>query len=164
MAGDYPSTRMETIPYCDERADDLLRAIRQPWREPSSGARLDRICGKYGIQLLALFGSHVKGGNRGDSDVDVAFLADEGRRTNPLNLYGDLVPVLGTDRLDLVNLRSAGPLLRWNVAREGVCIWSREPDVWLRLMIKASHEWNDNRRYQKYRAWAVKRFLAERGL
>jgi hypothetical protein len=50
-------------------------------------------------------------------DRDFGYLADE--RFDPLDLLPPLVTALGTDRIDLVDLRRAGALLRLRVARDG---------------------------------------------
>src|SRR5438552_824836 len=62
--------------------------------------------GREGLELLVLFGSRARGEARQGSDWDFGYLADE--RFDPLDLLLPLVTALGTDRIDLVDLRRAG--------------------------------------------------------
>src|SRR6059036_1267243 len=67
------------------------------------------------LRLLVLFGSAVRDWARSESDIDPAVQCD-----GPADLdafYVALAPRLGTDRLDLIDLRRAGPLLGMAVAR-----------------------------------------------
>lgn len=81
-------------------------------------ARLNELAQRYGLKLLALFGSQVTGQTHRASDVDAAYLS-----AKPLDLMAearlitDLMPVLKSPELDLVDLRRAGPFLRYNIFR-----------------------------------------------
>ncbi len=75
-----------------------------------------------------LFGSFAEGRARPDSDVDIAILPE-----HPLELDDDYLEKLGRlsmrfGRLvDLVDLRTAPPVLRFEVFSEGMRIAARDP-------------------------------------
>jgi predicted nucleotidyltransferase len=69
------------------------------------------------LELVVLFGSAAKGRMRPRSDVDLAVSCMGAADLD--SLYLALAPRLGTDRLDLVDLRRASPLLMMEVARSG---------------------------------------------
>lgn len=80
-----------------------------------------------GLQLLVLFGSAVKGLARPRSDVDLGVRCDGPADLDAL--YLAIAPRLGTDRLDLIDLRRAGPLLAFEVARTGRLLSERHPEA-----------------------------------
>src|SRR2546425_3593535 len=69
------------------------------------------------LRLLVLFGSAARDRASSESDIDLAVQCD-----GPANLdafYLALAPRLGTDRLVLIALRRAGPLLALAVSPAG---------------------------------------------
>jgi hypothetical protein len=83
-----------------------------------------RICRRYGIRTLSLFGSTLKGTNRPDSDVDLLVEFEPGARPSLLTMVQielELSPLVGGRRVDL---RTAQDLSRY--FREAV-VHSAEP-------------------------------------
>src|SRR2546422_10627709 len=69
------------------------------------------------LELLVLFGSHATARAGVRSDVDLAVRCTGAADLE--KLYLALAPRLGTDRLDVIDLRRASPLLAFEVARSG---------------------------------------------
>jgi predicted nucleotidyltransferase len=93
-----------------------------------------------GLQLLILHGSRARGDARADSDWDFAWLGDD---VDPDRLMAMLAEATKADRVDLADLRRAGALLRYRVARDGVVVFEREPAVFLDFWLDAVHTWCD---------------------
>lgn len=79
------------------------------------------------VRLAWLYGSRARGTARADSDVDVAVLVDDACTADSTalkNTHFRLVPTLTgavrSDRLHLVILNHAPPLLRHRVIRDGI--------------------------------------------
>jgi hypothetical protein len=53
--------------------------------------------------------------------------------------------------LDVVSLHGASPLLKWNVARYGIPLYSATPTTWTLFRIHARHEYEDNARFRERR-------------
>ena len=78
-----------------------------------------------------LFGSQARGDARPHSDVDVAVYLDP---TAPMNagfgidceIAADLMKALHTNRIDVVLLNRAGPLLYHRVLRDGIRVLARD--------------------------------------
>lgn len=78
-----------------------------------------------------LFGSHARGEARAHSDVDLAVFVDPA--AVPASPYGyeaelttALMGALGTNRIDVVVLNGAPPLLYHRVVRDGLRVLSRD--------------------------------------
>ena len=86
-----------------------------------------------GLELLVLFGSRARGEAHSRSDWDFGYLATA--ELDPDALLAHLVLLLGTDRIDLVDLERTDGLLRFRVASEGQTIFESRPgtfdDFWL---------------------------------
>jgi predicted nucleotidyltransferase len=127
--------------------------------EPLPTERLARFCRRRGIRFVVLFGSSADGTNGPESDVDIAVMPALGRRPGHVCMYGDLVPIFLDERLDIVNLRNAPPLLAWHVACEGKLLYAADRWEWLRFCTHAVKEWDDVRRFQRYGSEYVDRAI-----
>jgi predicted nucleotidyltransferase len=103
---------------------------------------LGRVAASHPCLLaLVLFGSRARGDATATSDWDFAYLAEP--MLDPLQLRADLAAALGSDHLDLVDLRRAGALLRFRAARDGRAVFEREPDLFARFQYEAASFWCD---------------------
>ncbi|CAO5171648.1 conserved hypothetical protein [Frankia sp. AiPs1] len=82
-------------------------------------ARLAAICDRYGIAELQLFGSQARGTATADSDIDILYTLQPGRRLgwDIEQLADDLADLFGRP-VDLVSVRGLHPLLRSSVLAE----------------------------------------------
>ncbi|HKI06750.1 MAG TPA: nucleotidyltransferase domain-containing protein [Thermoanaerobaculia bacterium] len=94
-----------------------------------------------GLDLLLLFGSRARGDVHPHSDWDFAYLAGPG--FEPDELLARLVLLLGTDRIDLVDLGRASGLIRYRAVAEGRPLFESAPDVFERFWFEAASFWWD---------------------
>ena len=114
------------------------------------------------LQLLILFGSAVKGRMSAHSDVDLAVQCDS---TADLDvLYLAIAPRLETDRLDLVDLRRAGSLLSFEVARTGRLLFERNSGAFRQFQSLASRRYGDTEKLRHAQRRAIYVFLEREGL
>ena len=78
-----------------------------------------------------LFGSQARGQAQAHSDVDVAVFVDEEKAPDSgwgldADLATDLMGCLGTNRVDVVVLNRAPPLLYHRVLRDGIRLFARD--------------------------------------
>lgn len=109
------------------------------------------------VRLIVLFGSVALGRSRADSDVDIAVVCD--RAADLDALYVALAPRLQTGRLDLVDLKHAGPLLAFQVARSGRPLFEREPGEFRRFQSLASRRYADTKKLRDAQRRAIQAFL-----
>jgi predicted nucleotidyltransferase len=120
------------------------------------------LCEQYRFRLIILFGSSVTGRRGPDSDLDLALLGDA-----PLDLVAvttDVIRLLHTDRVDVVDLRRASPLLAMEVARHGRLVYERQPGMHLEFISLAVRRYIDTKKLRDAQKDAIHRFLADKGL
>ncbi|MFN8549320.1 MAG: nucleotidyltransferase domain-containing protein [Candidatus Eisenbacteria bacterium] len=94
-----------------------------------------------GLELLLLFGSRARTDARPDSDWDFGYLA-----TEPFDLptlWAALIELVGSDRVDLVDLARASGLLRYQAARDGQCVFEARARTAEKFCLEAARFWSD---------------------
>jgi predicted nucleotidyltransferase len=114
------------------------------------------------LELLVLFGSAARGTASARSDVDVAVRCAGAADLEALHLA--LAPWLATGRLDLVDLRRAGPLLAFEVARSGRVLFERHPGAFREFQSLASRRYCDTEKLRAAQRRAIHVFLEREGL
>jgi len=94
-----------------------------------------------GLELLVLFGSRARGDAYDGSDWDFAYLGTG--EFDPDAFLARLVPLLGAERVDLVDLARANGLLRYRVAGEGKVLHEAASDLFARFWLEAVTFWCD---------------------
>ena len=94
-----------------------------------------------GLALLVVFGSRARGDGRPDSDWDLGYLADP--EFDPDAFLAQLVPTLGVDRIDLVDLRRASGQLRYRAAADAVVAYARDETTFQQFWLDAVAFWCD---------------------
>lgn len=115
-----------------------------------------------GLELIVLFGSAVRGRATARSDIDVGVLCMGLADLDAV--YRVLAPRFGSHRLDLVDLRRAGPTLLFAVARTGRVVFERRAGLFRELQSLASRRYADTAKLRAAQRRAIQVFLAKRGL
>lgn len=106
--------------------------------------RLAELLGARGVRLAYLFGSAVGAG--APDDIDLAVLRAQGPAHD---LFPDLVRALGTDRLDLIDLAQAGPLLKFRVVSDGIVLFRDSEESENEFELAAIREYRDTRHHRE---------------
>lgn len=110
------------------------------------------------LKLAILFGSRARGGDRPDSDLDLAILPVD--PSLPLHDENGLVAALEQATgvpVDLVRIDQAPPALRWRIARDGIVLLSDPGHVAPRFLAQEGIEHDELRELEmeamrRYRA------------
>ena len=94
-----------------------------------------------GLELLLLFGSRARGDAGAASDWDFGYQATED--LDVAAFLATIVEVVGSDRVDLVDLRRASGLLRYRAARDGQPIHEGRPGIADQFWLEAVRFWCD---------------------
>ena len=90
----------------------------------------ENIAKKYGVDLFVLFGSYATGQTHTHSDVDIAYRAKQPltlERESQLAL--DISMIFQQEQIDIVNINTAPPLLRYAIFKSGVLLYEKEPHI-----------------------------------
>lgn len=113
---------------------------------------------KKGVLLAYLFGSLAGKGEklsrpRPPGDVDLAILTKVGPA---YELQEEIAEVLGTDRLDLVDLRKASPVLRFEILRSGRPTYISDDDLQERYEMETIRLYKDTEPMRRRQREALK--------
>ncbi len=94
-----------------------------------------------GVRLAVLFGSSARRTQSPRSDIDLGVMLEHGAEGS-LAIGVTLERVIGRP-IDLVWLDGAPPLLRFEIARDGVLLLERSPHDWADFRARAMIDWWD---------------------
>lgn len=93
------------------------------------------------VRLAVVFGSAARDTQRSGSDLDIGVLVEPDSDARPAL---DVVLLRATGQpVDLVRLDTAPPLLRFEIARDGVVLVERVPHAWTDFRARAMTDWWD---------------------
>jgi hypothetical protein len=104
----------------------------------------------------------VKARARAGSDVDLGVQCDGAADLDAL--YVVIAERLATERVDLVDLRRAGPLLAFEVARTGRLLFERAPGTYREFQSLAARRYADTEKFRRHQRHALYAFLEREGL
>lgn len=94
---------------------------------------IDQIAENFGVEFLIYFGSFQTEYYNSESDIDIAFLTARPLSfERKIHLLEELILFHRKSEIDLVDLRTAEPLLRYEVARSGRVLYERETGLFER--------------------------------
>ncbi len=93
------------------------------------------------LRLALLHGSRARADVTDGSRWDIGVLADD--PPDLPTLSATLTEILGTDKVDVVDLSRTSALLRYRAARDGIPLLERPPDEFQRFQLAAVQFWCD---------------------
>lgn len=124
--------------------------------------RLAPLFNEEGLQLILLFGSVASGKEYRESDIDLGFLFD--KPVDILALTNRVIQLLRTDRVDVVDLSRASPLLKYSAIRTGKALFERAPGLFNIFQSLTFRIYIDTIKLRDAQEKAIHNFLVERGL
>jgi predicted nucleotidyltransferase len=102
----------------------------------------DQLAALPAVRLAAAFGSVARGTDRPGSDLDLGLLLDP----DSMEIRWEIEAVLGRAagrEVDFVYLNEAPPLLRFEIASDGMLLLERQPYDWTDFKAHAMIDWWD---------------------
>lgn len=97
---------------------------------------------KYsGLRFLLLFGSRTQGQARPESDWDFGYVAH--REFDSMPLYTDLLLILESNQVDLVDLNRASGLLRYRAVKDGLLLFEAQKGEYEKFWLQVLNFWCD---------------------
>jgi len=117
------------------------------------------VAGRFGLRLVVLFGSTARQ-EADPGDLDLGALGPE-----PLDVVAitnALIRALGTQSVDLIDLRRADPVLLALAARDGRALFETEPGVFAQFVSVAARRFADTRKFRDAQTQALRAAIAPR--
>ena len=114
------------------------------------------------LQLVLLFGSFASGQVHPGSDIDIGVILDG--PVDILDLTNRVINLLHTDRVDVVDLRRASPLLSFSAVRYGKVLYERSPGQFNMFASLSFRRYVDTQKLRDARQRFIRDFLKEKGL
>jgi predicted nucleotidyltransferase len=95
------------------------------------------------VRLAVLFGSTARGKAGPRSDVDIGVLLDPDTPDVRSRVEYEIGRAVGGREVDLIFLKDAPPLLRFEVARDGVVLRQDQDGLWTGFKAQAMIDWWD---------------------
>src|SRR5690554_1819213 len=125
--------------------------VISPKLRGEKGVGIEDIVEKFNLRLLIVFCSFGTKQYTERSDIDLGYLAKNPLQTeDEISLLQELVFYFQKDRIDLVNLHQADPLLLYEVANKGRALYEKE-DAFLHFKLKAFARYAETRFLRKKR-------------
>ncbi len=124
--------------------------------------RLAPLFDEEGLRLVLLFGSVASGKEYQESDIDLGFLF--GRPIDIYALTNRVIQLLRTDRVDVIDLRRASPLLKYSAIRTGKALFEQTPGLFNIFQSLTFRIYIDAKKLRDAQEKAIHNFLGERGL
>jgi len=135
---------------------------KKPDPVPEIKKKLAPLFQEEALQIALLFGSTALGRTHNRSDVDLAFLFDP--PADIVLLTNKVIRLLGTDRVDVVDLRRSSPLLTFSAVSQGTLLYERSSGLFATVYSLAYRRYQDTKKIREAQDTVVKQFLSERGL
>jgi predicted nucleotidyltransferase len=100
----------------------------------------DALAAESSVVLAVLFGSTARGTSAPASDLDLGVMGVSSSRLSEVELA--LSRAVGRG-VDLMALETAPPLLRFEIARDGIVVLERAPHAWADFRARAMVDWWD---------------------
>ena len=121
--------------------------------------QIEKLVKRYNLALLVLFGSQATGLTHKESDVDVAYYSHEKLDFNQeILLDTDLTGIFRNDKVSLINLKTASPLIAKEIVSKGVVLHTDDNFLFsqlyarvLRMYEEASPIFELRRQYLDYK-------------
>lgn len=116
----------------------------------------------YNLTLVVLFGSQVTGFTHKESDVDVAYMSDR-----KLSFYDEtllnteLTEVFRNDKVSLVNLKTASPLLLKQIVMNAIVLYEQAPHLFTETFLYILRVYEDAKPIFDLRAHYLSRKISE---
>ena len=103
------------------------------------------LAGKYQIELILVFGSQVEGTVHPESDVDIAVYSKHVlTEAEKINITYELCNILQTEKVDLVDIKTASPLLKKKIFENYTVLHQKDALLLYQLELASLYEYKES--------------------
>lgn len=141
---------------------DKKRPARHSREFQALAGGIAEIAQKHGLALVVLFGSQANGFTHTESDVDIAYFSDRKLSfEEETTLNSDLIPVFKNDKISLVNIKKAPPLLLKQIATNAIVLYEKNPHLFTEIFLYALRTYEEAKPLFELREHYLKRRIGE---
>jgi len=108
--------------------------------------RVEKLAHKYGLSLVLIFGSQAREETKRESDIDIAILASKKlSEKDMVYLNFEFTNILPIDRVDLVDIHGAPPLLMKQIADSAKVVYQKTSGEYPGFLIYADRLYREAR-------------------
>ncbi|MEW6097535.1 MAG: nucleotidyltransferase domain-containing protein [bacterium] len=124
-------------------------------------SQLKNISKKYGLSLIILFGSYVNDTISDKSDIDIGVWVANGKIVEETEeeIFSAFINLLKRDKIDLVILNYADPLLQFEVASKGMVLYESRKGEFNRFQVFAMKRNDDGKKFYTLNKAYLENFL-----
>ncbi len=124
--------------------------------------KIAELAKKYGLTLVVLFGSQATGQTHKESDVDVAYMSEKKLSFDDEALLNfNMTEIFHNDKVSLVNMKTASPLLLKQVVTDAVVLYERTPHLFIEMFLYALRVYEEARPIFELRDAYLERRISE---
>ena len=125
--------------------------------------KLAKIAKKYNMLTFVLFGSYANNSTSKHSDLDLAFYTKKEMKYDKyMKLLDELYELIPINKIDLININTNDdPLLRYEIFKNGVCLYEKYENLFSELQNKAWFDYQDYKPFYDIQDEITKQNLAE---
>ena len=107
--------------------------------------KLKGLADKYHLELILVFGSQAQGSVHPESDVDIAVYGKHVlSEKEKINLTYELGNILQTETIDLVDIKTASPLLKKKIFENYTVLHQKDPFLLYQLELASLYEYKES--------------------
>lgn len=115
---------------------------------------------KYQLSMVLLFGSRAKGQENISSDFDIAYLSKKKLDLmDESKLVCDLMEIFRSDKIDIVNIRKAPPLLMKHIFDHNKILFCENSVTYYTYQIYAIRLYKESKRIFQLQEESLKKFV-----
>ncbi|MDI6732065.1 MAG: nucleotidyltransferase domain-containing protein [Candidatus Margulisbacteria bacterium] len=122
--------------------------------------KIERLAASNNVDLVVLYGSQLTNYVNARSDIDIAVHVKTAKIEYPAfsKMLGDFVGIFG-DKLDLVLLNEAPPLLKYQIAVYGKVLYEEKEGLFDSFKILSSRFYADTKKFRDLNSVYIDNFL-----
>lgn len=122
--------------------------------------KLRSLIEKYYLKLILIFGSHAKGETHPESDMDIAVYSKRVlSEKEKINLTCEFSNIFHTYKIDLVDIKTAPPLLKKEVFKDYVVLYQEDPRLLHQLELVSLYELKESEVLYQLRHERLQEFI-----
>lgn len=116
------------------------------------------VAGRIGCRMIVLFGSAARAGDLESEDLDLGVLVND--PLDPVAVTNVFIQTLRMQKVDVVDLRRADPLLMMFVARDGIPLFEERLGEFARFASLAVRRYADTRKFRELERREIRDFVS----